>query len=294
MGKLKLQLEETRKRCVTAWEAFTDAYVELADLQSEDEVQDLEERDQEYGNLEARYHDLVDSLAETVLQRGTQAETDRLQQEKTDQVAVRRLHIVSLYGEAKKNLSQLRDQLNPEELPPAEQLVLTESKLVSARCVMEEANKLALEVAGLKPDIAKEVIDADTAEKSSYYDMEYEILIQVNRFKAQYPQLSPVPATPPGTCGTPSASRGGHFRFERRTLPKFGGTLREYPTFRKDWTTRVTPNYDEQAQLYKLRGLVPESVKVDVEKFTTMAQFWEFMDVEFGNKNELYVTGLPT
>ena len=60
----KLKLEETRKRCVTAWEAFTVAYVELADLQSEDEVQDLEERDQEYGNLEARYHDLVDSLAD--------------------------------------------------------------------------------------------------------------------------------------------------------------------------------------------------------------------------------------
>ena len=70
-------------------------------------------------------------------------------------------------------------------------------------------------------------------------------------------------------------------------MPKFGGTLREYPTFRKDWTTQVAPNYDEQAQLYELRGLVPESVKIDVEKFTTMAQFWDFMDTEFGNKNQL-------
>ena len=33
--------------------------------------------------------------------------------------------------------------------------------------------------------------------------------------------------------------------------------------------------------------MVLESVKVDVEKITTMAQFWEFMDVEFGNKNKL-------
>ena len=106
--------------------------------------------------------------------------------------------------------------------------------LVSARCVMQEANKLSLEVAGLKPDIAKEVMDADAAEKSSYNKMEHEILIKVNRFKAQYPQLSPVPASPPGTGETPSASRGGHFRFEKRTLPRLGGTLREYPTFKTD------------------------------------------------------------
>ena len=65
----------------------------------------------------------------------------------------------------------------------------------------------------------------------------------------------------------------GHFRFERRTLPKFGGTLREYPTFRKDWITQVSPIYSEEAQLYELRGLVPERVKVDVEKFSTIAQF---------------------
>ena len=130
-------------------------------------------------------------------------------------------------------------------------------------------------------------MDADAAERSSCNRMEHEILLRVNKFKLANPQLSPVPATPPGTSGTPSASRGGHFRFERRTLPKFGGTLREYPTFKKDWTRQVAPNYDEQAQLYELRGLVPESVKIDVEKFTTMEQFWKFMDVEFRNKDEL-------
>ena len=33
--------------------------------------------------------------------------------------------------------------------------------------------------------------------------------------------------------------------------------------------------------------MVPERVKVDVKKFSTTAQFWEFMDVEFGDKKEL-------
>ena len=56
-------------------------------------------------------------------------------------------------------------------------------------------------------------------------------------------------------------------------MPKFGGTLREYPTFKADWITQVVPSYDEKAQLYELRGLVPEKVRVDVEKFTTIAPF---------------------
>ena len=86
----KIRLEEARKRCIVAWDALTVAYEELADVQSEDEVQDqeLEERDAEFGNLETRYHSLVDSLAETVLERESQAETDRQQHEKTEFVAV--------------------------------------------------------------------------------------------------------------------------------------------------------------------------------------------------------------
>merc|ERR1712101_55913 len=59
------------------------------------------------------------------------------------------------------------------------------------------------------------------------------------------------------------------------------------PTFKADWTTQVAPSYDVAAQLYELRGLVPEKVRVNVEKFTTMEQFWTFMDDEFGNKDEL-------
>ena len=42
-----------------------------------------------------------------------------------------------------------------------------------------------------------------------------------------------------------------------------------------------------RAQLYQLKSLVPERVKVDVEKLSTTAQFWEFKDVEFGDKKEL-------
>ena len=59
----RLKLEEARKRCNVAWDAFNAAHEELADAQSEDEAQEL---DAEFGNLEAKYHNLVDSLAKTV------------------------------------------------------------------------------------------------------------------------------------------------------------------------------------------------------------------------------------
>ena len=257
----KLRLEQTKEGCKVAWDEFKAAYEELADAQSEDETQvvDAEEREQEFGNLEMRCHDLMVSLAETALQREKQAETDRLQLEKTEQIAVKRLHIVNLYGEAKGKLSQLLEQLNLEELPSAEQLVTTENMLVTARCVLKEANKQALEVAGLMPDIAQEMMDTDVAEKT-YDKTEHEILVKVNGFKAQYPQLSPVPVSPPATSTSPGDSnKVGAFRFERRSLPKFKGTLREYPTFKKDWISQVSTVYSEEAQLCELRSLVPES-----------------------------------
>ena len=102
----RLKLEEARKRCNVAWDAFNAAHEELADAQSEDEAQalDAEEREHEFGNFEARYHNLVDSLAEAVasrdgdrVQQEEQAEAKRVQQEKCEQVTVHRLRLTSLY-----------------------------------------------------------------------------------------------------------------------------------------------------------------------------------------------------
>ena len=111
------------------------------------------------------------------------------------------------------------------------------------------------------PDIAQEVMDTDAAEKTSYDKTEHEILVKVNGFKAQYPQLSPVPVSPSATSTPPGDStKVGAFRFERRSLPKFKGTLREYPTFKKDWISQVSTVYSKEAQLYELRSLVPDRV----------------------------------
>ena len=133
--------------------------------------------------------------------------------------------------------------------------------MVNARSAMFEANKHSLEVAEMSPDIAAELMNVDATEMSSFDRIKTEILMRVNRFKSLYPSLSPAPVHAPETGGAAAtattATKVGSFKFEKRTLPKFGGTLREYPTFRKDWTTHVSPKYDKPSQLYELKSRVP-------------------------------------
>merc|ERR1711951_219310 len=129
----------------------------------------------------------------------------------------------------------------------------------------------------MDPDLTTEVLDKDVWETASFTNMEKEILLLINRHKANCRGLDPPSSHSAGGAAT-TTSRS--FKFEKRTLPKFGGTLREVPTLKKDWTAHVAPNYDEAAQLYELKSRVPDRVRNRVEKFTTMEQFWAFMDGE--------------
>ena len=74
------RLGKTESGCTAAWDLFSAAHEELADAQSEDEAQarDAEEREQEFGNLEVRYRDLLGKLADVIALRGR----DRVQQER--------------------------------------------------------------------------------------------------------------------------------------------------------------------------------------------------------------------
>ena len=175
-----------------------------------------------------------------------------------------------------------------DEAPSAEELMTSEHVLVNVRVAMNEANKQSVELAEMSPDVAADIMGTDATETASFNKLEKEILVRVNKHKAHYQSLNPAPVhAPAGGPPAPTASSAGSFKFEKRTLPRFGGTLREYPTFKKDWTTHVSPNYDEAAQLYELKTRVPARVRNRVEKFTTMDQFWRFMDSEFGDEDEL-------
>ena len=177
----------------------------------------------------------------------------------------------------------MRD-MSLEEVPSPADLMTSEQELINARVTSSSANKLSLALAEMDPDLATEVLEEDALETSAFNKLEKEILLLLNKHKANSRSLHPPSSHPAGGTAT-TTSRS--FKFEKRTLPKFGGTLREYPTFKKDWTAHVAPNYDEAAQLYELKSRVPARVRNRVEKFTTMEQFWAFMDGEFGDEDEL-------
>ena len=234
------RLEEAKGGLNAAWEVFNTAYDRIVEIQIEDETQaaDKEEKDEEQGSLEASVLNLQYDLTETIAHRTQDQEVQRQQHKKLDedwerlkQVPVQQLHLAGLYGEAKESLNQLLGQLSLEEPPSAEWSVAGEYRLVSARFVMEKAEQLSLEIATVKPDIAKELTDAHAAEGSSYDKMELEILTKVNKFKSLYPELqSPAADHASGTSrATGDNMKAGAFRFEQRTLPKFGGLLRGVP-----------------------------------------------------------------
>ena len=78
------RLEKNENVCTAAWNEFKAAYEILVDAQSGDEAQagDAEEREQEFGNLEASYWDLLGKLADAKASRGRAHEDQRLQQER--------------------------------------------------------------------------------------------------------------------------------------------------------------------------------------------------------------------
>ena len=63
-----VNLQELSKQCDAAWDAFNTSYDGLFDIQSEHEAQeaDMEDRDQEFGNLETVCQNLKRSLAEAI------------------------------------------------------------------------------------------------------------------------------------------------------------------------------------------------------------------------------------
>ena len=87
---------------------------------------------------------------------------------------------------------------------------------------------------------------------------------------------------------TPAASRAIGPKFERQSLPSFkSGKLRDYPTFKKDWQEMVTGNFESAQERRLIRNCVPESVRDEVTRMSSMDEIWEFLDDEFGKGREL-------
>ena len=87
------KLEEARRGCNAAWDVFSATHDGLIKIQSEDKTQEaeMEVREQEFGNLEVRFRDLLGNLADAIASRGRDRDDNRLQQGRLDQANARRL-----------------------------------------------------------------------------------------------------------------------------------------------------------------------------------------------------------
>ena len=94
----------------------------------------------------------------------------------------------------------------------------------------------------MNPEIAADLMNTDATEMRAFKKIEMEILVKMNKFKTLYPCLSPAPVHAQEAGEATTAKKVGSFKLEKRRWPRFGGTLREYPTFKKDWQTQVAPN----------------------------------------------------
>merc|ERR1711867_316779 len=97
-----------------------------------------------------------------------------------------------------------------------------EQVLINARVTINSANEQSLVLAGMDPDLAAQVMEEDVRETASFDKLEKEVLLLINKHKAYQQGLNPPSShSAGGVASTTSRS----FKFEKRTLPKFGGTL---------------------------------------------------------------------
>ena len=86
---------------------------------------------------------------------------------------------------------------------------------------------------------------------------------------------------------TSVSSRDLSYMYERRSLPKFEGERRDYPTFRREWQSNVSGKFPVEYELRELKLKTPREVEPDLKNLKTVADVWEFLDRKYGSTMEL-------
>ena len=86
---------------------------------------------------------------------------------------------------------------------------------------------------------------------------------------------------------TAPAPGGAQNYFKKRELPKFGGELRDYPSFRREWKDSVTGKFDAGEEVRCIKERLPKDVEPDIKNLNTMAEIWKVLDEKYGNVMDL-------
>ena len=71
-------------------------------------------------------------------------------------------------------------------------------------------------------------------------------------------------------------------------MPTFkSGELRDYPTFKSDWSEAVVGYFKPSEEQRAIRECVPDDIRPDIERMQTMEEIWKLLDDEYGKPSEL-------
>ena len=69
--------------------------------------------------------------------------------------------------------------------------------------------------------------------------------------------------------------------FERRPFPKFNGSKRNYPSFKREWRECISKSFKEEFQLREIKRCVPKEIELDLKNLRSMKEVWDQLQEEY-------------
>ena len=159
----------------------------------------------------------------------------------------------AVHTRIEKALEDIETSLGGEAIATLEELEVEEVQLRQVKESLEESASLVDAIISEDPNQTEAMNDAEATKSVSADSKIRACRKRLASFRARINKASNTGAAAPATTEAPAApaSRPAPIgpRFERRKLPAFrSGELRDYPTFKSDWT-KMVHGYFEPAEV---------------------------------------------
>ena len=189
-----------------------------------------------------------------------------------------------------ESLDEIASTLAKDDFSASKEILDFQEKLVvEVEAKLTKSMSLTKELSEVDPDHSKDYKDAQDRKnlevQKKSRDIRMTILGLSASLNASRASSSSEAADSPRS--PPISHRTGAAYFQKVPFPKFNGTKRNYPSFRREWQETVANFYPEEFQLREIRRALPGYVVPDIKNMRMMVEVWEFLDAEFGQVMEI-------
>ena len=192
----------------------------------------------------------------------------------------------AIYTEVESQLEAIETRLQPAETGEAahkqskEELDQIAKQLDTAELHMKAAKVFTQEKNKLKPEQAVTNIDEEAVRNRGLARRidEQRILVAT--------RLSTIVAVVRDDRGR-QRQGDNTYMYKRRDKPTFDGQKRNYPAFKREWTTGITGRFDEDYEVREIKLNVPKEIEPDIKNLTSMEKVWKVLDERYGKVIEL-------